>query len=317
MTLFSIASSNSSTPLFSCTNFPPLSLYIVRLRGASHVSILVLLEEQVPRIVEWLHVGLAHVDQMLPVSRPAPDCRPVLVQQPVDLDLQAVGARELRDQLLRVLGQRRNNVGHVVDQVPERLKVAKDTGCIPIDFTKGDPVQQIIEANGDMVDRAVDAVGYQAVDKGGKKEGPKLSYIKQLLSSRMLIGVYIGQYCITTITYFFLTWFPVYLVQARGMSILKAGFGGVCGWYQIRRYKHGQWPPELTMKAGGVWPQGQNPEFPQHQLVLPELRLQISDGAGRDTCALHTEQDSRAVSLERGGRHIKAWIGLFISGRAP
>jgi ACS family glucarate transporter-like MFS transporter len=39
----------------------------------------------------------------------------------------------------------------------------------------------------------------------------------------MLLGVYIGQYCINTLTYFFLTWFPVYLVQAR-MTILKAGF---------------------------------------------------------------------------------------------
>ena len=35
------------------------------------------------------------------------------------------------------------------------------------------------------------------------------------------------------LTYFFITWFPVYLVQARGMSILKAGFvasiPAVCG----------------------------------------------------------------------------------------
>ena len=48
--------------------------------------------------------------------------------------------------------------------------------------------------------------------------------IGQLLQSRMLLGIYIGQYCITTLTYFFLTWFPVYLVQARGMPVLKAGF---------------------------------------------------------------------------------------------
>lgn len=35
---------------------------------------------------------------------------------------------------------------------------------------------------------------------------------------------HIGQYCITTLTYFFLTWFPVYLVTERHMTILKAGF---------------------------------------------------------------------------------------------
>jgi ACS family glucarate transporter-like MFS transporter len=50
------------------------------------------------------------------------------------------------------------------------------------------------------------------------------SCIKQLLGNRMLLGVYIGQYCINTLTYFFLTWFPVYLVQERHMTILKAGF---------------------------------------------------------------------------------------------
>ena len=66
----------------------------------------------------------------------------------------------------------------------------------------------------------------------------------------MLLGVYVGQYCITTLTYFFLTWFPVYLVKQRGMSILNAGFvaalpaicgfaggvlGGVISDYLLRR----------------------------------------------------------------------------------
>ena len=57
--------------------------------------------------------------------------------------------------------------------------------------------------------------------------------VKQLLSNRMLVGIYIGQYCITTLTWFFLTWFPVYLNQARHMSIMKVGFiaalPGLCG----------------------------------------------------------------------------------------
>lgn len=64
-------------------------------------------------------------------------------------------------------------------------------------------------------------------------ETPKWSYVKQLLGNRMLLGVYIGQYCITTLTYFFLTWFPVYLVKERGFSILNAGFvaalPAICG----------------------------------------------------------------------------------------
>ncbi|MEX5339441.1 MFS transporter [Pseudomonas sp. I2] len=73
------------------------------------------------------------------------------------------------------------------------------------------------------------------VDMGQKRanDGPKWGYIKQLLTSRMLLGVYLGQYCINAITYFFLTWFPVYLVQERGMTILKAGIiaslPAICG----------------------------------------------------------------------------------------
>jgi ACS family glucarate transporter-like MFS transporter len=59
------------------------------------------------------------------------------------------------------------------------------------------------------------------------------STVKMLLSYRMLVGVYIGQYCITTLTWFFLTWFPLYLSQARHMSVLKVGFAaavpGLCG----------------------------------------------------------------------------------------
>lgn len=57
--------------------------------------------------------------------------------------------------------------------------------------------------------------------------------VKMLLSYRMLVGVYIGQYCIATLTWFFLTWFPLYLSQARHMSVINVGLAaaipGLCG----------------------------------------------------------------------------------------
>jgi D-galactonate transporter len=57
--------------------------------------------------------------------------------------------------------------------------------------------------------------------------------VRQLLTNRMLLGVYLAQYCINVLTYFFLTWFPIYLVQARGMTILHAGLvaslPAICG----------------------------------------------------------------------------------------
>lgn len=49
----------------------------------------------------------------------------------------------------------------------------------------------------------------------------KWGQIKQLLGSRMMIGVYIGQYCINALTYFFITWFPVYLVGRAACRFSK------------------------------------------------------------------------------------------------
>ncbi|KFK93440.1 MULTISPECIES: MFS transporter [unclassified Serratia (in: enterobacteria)] len=84
-----------------------------------------------------------------------------------------------------------------------------------------------IEAGGALINMD------QKQKKQQQIKGEKWFQIKQLLQSRMMVGVYIGQYCINAMTYFFITWFPVYLVQARGMSILKAGFvasvPAICG----------------------------------------------------------------------------------------
>ncbi|UZW57742.1 MFS transporter [Sphingobium sp. JS3065] len=48
--------------------------------------------------------------------------------------------------------------------------------------------------------------------------------VRQLLTNRMMVGIYLGQYCINVLTYFFVTWFPIYLVRDRGFDILQAGF---------------------------------------------------------------------------------------------
>jgi ACS family glucarate transporter-like MFS transporter len=86
---------------------------------------------------------------------------------------------------------------------------------------------ECIERGGGLVnlDRAV----------GALSRGNPLTWagVGQLLQQRMLVGIYLGQFCITTLTYFFITWFPIYLVQARHMSILKGGFAAalpaLCG----------------------------------------------------------------------------------------
>jgi ACS family glucarate transporter-like MFS transporter len=74
---------------------------------------------------------------------------------------------------------------------------------------------EFIERGGGLVN--VDNIG------GAGRRRLTWSGVKGLLQQRMLVGIYLGQFCINVLTYFFLTWFPVYLVQARHMSILKGG----------------------------------------------------------------------------------------------
>ncbi|GHF19944.1 putative glucarate transporter [Amycolatopsis deserti] len=48
--------------------------------------------------------------------------------------------------------------------------------------------------------------------------------IARIFSTRPLWGVYLSQYAVNALTYFFITWFPVYLVKGRGLSLLEVGF---------------------------------------------------------------------------------------------
>lgn len=74
---------------------------------------------------------------------------------------------------------------------------------------------------------AITSMGENQLKVADENNKMNFKNIKKLLSSRMLLGIFIAQYCITCLTYFFLTWFPVYLVKERHMSILEAGFAAV------------------------------------------------------------------------------------------
>ena len=85
-----------------------------------------------------------------------------------------------------------------------------------------------IQAGGALVDLDWPASGAPA-------EGPaaggatatwrsQAALIRELLRHRMLLGIFLGQFGISAITWFFLTWFPIYLVKARGLTILQVGF---------------------------------------------------------------------------------------------
>jgi ACS family glucarate transporter-like MFS transporter len=72
-----------------------------------------------------------------------------------------------------------------------------------------------IEKNGALVNLDRPAAAPQTI---------RWSSVGQLLGNRMLLGIYLAQYCITALTYFYATWFPIYLIKARGMSLTGAGF---------------------------------------------------------------------------------------------
>ena len=76
----------------------------------------------------------------------------------------------------------------VVDKVPHRLWIAKDIGAIPIDFSAGDPAEQIKSQNGgEGVDKGIDAVGYQATAKEGDEQ-PAL-VLNQLIDTVRATGM--------------------------------------------------------------------------------------------------------------------------------
>ena len=64
------------------------------------------------------------------------------------------------------------------------------------------------------------------VDMDGKQNVRKASWsqLKYVLKNRNIWGVFIAQFCLSSILWFFLTWFPTYLVQYRGMGFIKMGF---------------------------------------------------------------------------------------------
>ncbi|MCH1990063.1 MFS transporter [Achromobacter xylosoxidans] len=83
--------------------------------------------------------------------------------------------------------------------------------------------------------RGANAAEIELIQKGGgvvdldkrvtEKKAPfNWNDLGLVMSQRKLWGVYLGQFCLTSTLWFFLTWFPTYLVKYRGMDFIKSGF---------------------------------------------------------------------------------------------
>ncbi len=76
---------------------------------------------------------------------------------------------------------------YVVDHVQERLNKASELGGIPINFDQGDPVQQIKERRGgEGVDKAIDAVGYQAAAAGSSAAGGEQDEVPNIVLNQLI-----------------------------------------------------------------------------------------------------------------------------------
>ena len=83
----------------------------------------------------------------------------------------------------------------LVDYQPDRLRLGEAFGAEPIDFSAGDPVEQIMDRAGGPVDKGVEAVGFQAHDPTGE-EHPELvldNLVKVVRSTGAIgvVGVYV------------------------------------------------------------------------------------------------------------------------------
>jgi ACS family D-galactonate transporter-like MFS transporter len=93
------------------------------------------------------------------------------------------------------------------------------------------------------------------------------SQIGQLLMQRQLLGLCLGKFFVSTTVWFFLTWFPTYLVRERGMTMLQTGFlvvvpaiamfvgtfsSGLCSDWLLRRGASLDLARKLPISAGAA-----------------------------------------------------------------
>ncbi len=79
-------------------------------------------------------------------------------------------------------------------------------------------------ASADEVDYVKEGGG--RVDEEVAEVGGGTVRWRQLFGYRTIWGMMLGFFCLNFVIYFFITWFPSYLVDARHFSLLKLGFAG-------------------------------------------------------------------------------------------
>lgn len=85
----------------------------------------------------------------------------------------------------------------------------------PRDSRANDAEVELIRSGGGLVDLTRDRPERARISRAD---------LATVLGRRKLWGIYLGQFCLTSTLWFFLTWFPTYLVEYRDMDYIKSGF---------------------------------------------------------------------------------------------
>ncbi len=89
-----------------------------------------------------------------------------------------------------------------------------------------DPLKhkQVSQAELDHIEKGGGIINYRAEKNNADKSKFTWKNLREVFSHRKLWGIYLGQFAITSTLWFFLTWFPTYLVKYRGFDFIKTGF---------------------------------------------------------------------------------------------
>jgi MFS transporter, ACS family, D-galactonate transporter len=79
----------------------------------------------------------------------------------------------------------------------------------------GDAERAHLRAGGAWIDEEVPS---------GSRRGLSLADLRTVLSHQSLWAIYFGQFALNAVPWFFLTWFPTYLVRERHIDLLQAGY---------------------------------------------------------------------------------------------
>ncbi len=93
-------------------------------------------------------------------------------------------------------------------------------------FCYRDPAEHksVNELELDHIEKGGGKINRPTTDNNTSKPSFRWVDLKEVLSHKKLWGIYLGQFAVNSTLWFFLTWFPTYLVTYRGLSFIKSGF---------------------------------------------------------------------------------------------